>query len=41
MCLAIALKCGVQLLEPPIALATTTAFSNAFLVIIFEGVKFS
>ncbi len=41
MCLAIAAKCGGQLLEAPIALATTIAFSKAFFVIILEGVKFS
>ena len=41
MCLAIAIKCVVQLLEAPIALATMTAFSNAFFVIILEGVKSS
>ena len=29
MCFAIAIKCVVQLLDAPIALATTTAFSNA------------
>ena len=41
MCFAIAIKCVVQLLEAPIALATITAFSNALRVIIFDGFKSS
>ncbi len=41
ICLAIAVRCGGQLLDAPIALATKIAFSNASLVIIFDGVKSS
>ena len=41
MCFAIALKWVVQLLDPPIALATMTAFSNALRVIILDGVRSS
>ena len=41
ICLAIAVRCGGQLLEAPIALATKIAFSKASFVIIFEGVRSS